>query len=376
MAQPEGNWLMHIIRIRDPQTWDRALLALPNPHVLQSWTWGEFKAQHGWSATRLLFQEDGRTVAAASVLRRKLSLLPVSMLYVPKGPAVNWSDTVVAARVLAEFERLVRRWRVVFCKIDPDVYYPHAERLESLARSQGIGPGGRPANAPAVAHLLAVRDWHFSNEQVQFRNSVLLSLDRPEDDILAAMKQKTRYNIGLAMRRGVTVRPGNAEDLVTFYELYLETSHRDRFPIRPPKYYYDAWGSFLEAGRAQLLLAEVAGEAVAGLMLFIFGPTAWYMYGASSHRHRERMPNYLLQWEAIRRARAAGCSLYDLWGAPDDLDESDPMWGVYRFKLGLGGELVQGLGAWDFPVSQTGYRFFTGILPRYMGLLRAQSQTG
>jgi peptidoglycan pentaglycine glycine transferase (the first glycine) len=362
---------MQIIRIRDPKTWDRALLALPNPHVLQSWGWGEFKSQHGWSATRLLFQDDGRTVAAASVLRRKLPLLPVSMLYVPKGPALDWADTVLAARVMAELERLARRWRVIFCKIDPDVYYPSDDARPLAGEKQG-----RPANAPAVARLLAVRDWCFSGEQVQFRNTVLLDLARPEDEILAAMKQKTRYNIGLAMRRGVKIRPGTAEDLVTFYELYLETSHRDRFLIRPPEYYYDAWGSFLEAGQAQLFLAEIEGEAVAGVMSFTFGPAAWYMYGASSHRYRERMPNHVLQWEAIRRARAAGCTLYDLWGAPDSLDESDPMWGVYRFKLGLGGELARGLGAWDFPASPAGYRFFTGFLPRYLGLLRAQRQAG
>jgi peptidoglycan pentaglycine glycine transferase (the first glycine) len=356
---------MQIVRISDPQTWDRALLALPSPNVLQSWAWGEFKSQQGWSATRLLFQEEGRTVAAASVLRRKLPPLPVSMAYVPKGPALDWADTVLAARVLDELERLVRRWRVIFVKIDPDVYYADD--------TPAFSP--RPNSAEAVTRLLAERDWHFSDEQVQFRNTVLLDLARPEDEILAAMKQKTRYNVGLAIRRGVKVRHGTAEDLVTFYELYVETSHRNRFPIRPPDYYYSAWRTFLEAGQAHFLLAEVEGEAVAGLMLFTFGPTAWYMYGASSHRHREQMPNHLLQWEAIRHARAAGCTLYDLWGAPDALDEADSMWGVYRFKLGLGGKLARGLGAWDFPVSRTGYRLFTGIIPRYLSLLRAQSQS-
>jgi peptidoglycan pentaglycine glycine transferase (the first glycine) len=355
---------MHIVRISDPTTWDRALLGLPNPHVLQSWAWGEFKSRHGWSATRLLFQENGRTVAAASVLRRRLPLLPVSMLYVPKGPALDWDDTVLAARVLDEFEGLIGRWRAIFCKIDPDVYY--AGDVPSYLP--------RPANARAVARLLAARNWCFSGEQVQFRNTVLLNLDQPEEELLAAMKQKTRYNVRLAIRRDVKVYDGTIDDLTTMYELYLETSHRNRFPIRPASYYLDAWGRFLEAGQAHLLLATVDGEAVAGLVLFTFGPTAWYMYGASSHRYRERMPNYLLQWQAMRRARSLGCTLYDLWGAPDDLDESDPMWGVYRFKLGLGGELARGLGAWDYPLSQTAYRLFTGAIPRYLGWLRAQNQ--
>lgn len=355
---------MHIVCVNDRQTWDRALLDLPNPHVLQSWAWGDFKSRHGWSVTRLLCQEEGQTVAAVSLLRRRLPLLPVAMGYVPRGPALDWADTALVARVLDELECLLRRWRVIFVKIDPDIYYADS--------APAFSP--RPANAQAVAHLLAGRRWRFSDEQVQFRNTVLLDLARPEDQILAAMKQKTRYNIGLALRRGVQIRQGLAEDLATFYDLYRETAQRDRFPIRPPEYYYDAWRSFLEAGQARLFLAQAEGEIVAGLMLFTFGPTAWYMYGASSQRHRERMPNHLLQWEAIRYARAAGCALYDLWGAPDTLDESDPMWGVYRFKVGLGGELARGLGAWDFPVNRVGYHLHSVIVPRYVGWLRRGNQ--
>jgi lipid II:glycine glycyltransferase (peptidoglycan interpeptide bridge formation enzyme) len=351
---------MRAVEVADAGAWDRALLALPNPHILQSWAWGEFKARHGWGASRLLFQEEDRTVAAASVLQRRLPRLPVSILYVPKGPALDWTDADLAARVLAELEGLARRRRALFVKIDPDAYYPDEARTFSR----------RPWCAPETAQLLAARGWRLSDEQIQFRNTVLLELDRAEEELLAAMKQKTRYNVRLAMRRGVTVREGAAQEIDTFYQLYAETSQRDGFPIRPPEYYHDAWGSFLEEGLAHLLLSEAEGEAVAGLILFTFGPTAWYMYGASSDRHRRHMPNQLLQWEAIRWAREAGCTLYDLWGAPDELDESDPMWGVVRFKLGLGGELARGLGAWDYPANRAGYGFYTAVMPRYLDWLR------
>jgi peptidoglycan pentaglycine glycine transferase (the first glycine) len=353
---------MRAVEVADAGAWDRTLLALPNPHVLQSWAWGEFKARHGWSASRLLFQQEGQVVASASVLQRKLPRLPLSILYVPKGPALDWTDAGLVARVLAQLEHVARQRRALFLKIDPDLYYPD----EALPFSP------RPRCAPEIAQLLASRGWRFSGEQIQFRNTLLLDLDRAEEELLAAMKQKTRYNIRLAMRRGVTVREGTASEIDTFYQLYAETSRRDGFPIRPPEYYHDAWGSFLEKGLAHLLLAEAEGETVAGLILFAFGPTAWYMYGASSDRHRRHMPNQILQWEAIRRAREAGCTLYDLWGAPDELDESDPMWGVVRFKLGLGGELARGLGAWDFPANRTGYGFYTAVMPRYLDWLRGR----
>jgi peptidoglycan pentaglycine glycine transferase (the first glycine) len=361
---------MQAVEITDAQSWDRSLLDLPNPHVLQSWSWGDFKSRHGWSVTRLLFQEGGRTLAAASVLERRMPRLPVSILYVPKGPALDWADASPLGAVLETLEHLARRRGALFLKIDPDVYYANEEPTFS----------SRPALAPHVTALLGERGWRLSDDQVQFRNTVLLDLGRSEDELLAAMKQKTRYNVRLARRRGVTVRRGDASDLDTLYQLYAETSERDGFLIRPQSYYLDVWGSFLREGKpdnaqaaAEPLLADVAGETVAGLVMFRFGPTAWYMYGASSDRHRKHMPNQLLQWEAIRRARETGCTLYDLWGAPDSLDESDPMWGVVRFKLGLGGKLVQGMGAWDFPANRAAYRLYTAVMPRYLDWLRRRS---
>ena len=362
---------MYTVKIDDARAWDGALLALPNPHILQSWAWGEFKSRHGWRAARFLFKEGGEIVAAASILRRELPRLPVSILYVPKGPALDWKRVGLAERTVQELARLARRERALFLKVDPDVYYPDD--------APGFSP--RPAQAMMIGQMLESQGWRYSAEQIQFRNTLLLDLERSEEELLAAMKQKTRYNVRLAARRGVSVRSIGAGDslaerdaaLDLFYKLYTETGRRDGFVVRPPDYYRDAWGTFVEGGFAQLFLAEYEGEALAGLMLFSFGSTAWYMYGASSNRERRRMPNYLLQWEAIRWAGEQGCALYDLWGAPDDIDESDPMWGVVRFKLGLGGQLARGLGAWDYPVSRAGYWFYTAVMPRYLAWLRASA---
>jgi peptidoglycan pentaglycine glycine transferase (the first glycine) len=362
---------MHVVEVTDARAWDRALLSLPDPHILQSWAWGEFKSRHGWGATRLLFDGGAGTVAAASVLQRKVPRLPLSILYVPKGPALDWTDTALARRVLEELESLARRRRALLVKIDPDVYYPeHAPEFSP-----------RPTCAHELVRLLESRGWQLSDEQIQFRNTLLLDLTRSEDELLATMKQKTRYNVRLAGRRGVTIRriapadglEGLPEDLDLFFQLYAETAQRDGFIIRPSGYYRDAWGIFLQGGKAHLLLAEFEGETVAGLMVFTFGSVAWYMYGASASRHRRHMPSYLLQWEAIRQAKAAGCTLYDLWGAPDNLDESDPMWGVVRFKLGLGGQLARGVGAWDLAVNRIAYQFYRALRPRYLGWLRSRN---
>jgi lipid II:glycine glycyltransferase (peptidoglycan interpeptide bridge formation enzyme) len=184
------------------------------------------------------------------------------------------------------------------------------------------------------------------------------------------MKPKWRYNIRLAERKGVAVRDGSPADLSQFYAMYADTGARDGFLVRPFDYYRRIWERFLADGLAHLLLADLEGTPVAGLILFRFGPTAWYFYGASTAQGRDAMPNHALQWAAMRWARSVGCTRYDWWGAPDVLEESDPMWGVYRFKQGFGGEFVPGIGAWDFPVSTARYWAYTRAMPRLLDLAR------
>jgi peptidoglycan pentaglycine glycine transferase (the first glycine) len=360
----------HVSRITQDATraqWNAALATLPTAHVLQTWEWGAFKSRAGWQPTRDLWLEDDQPRAAASMLIRRLGRYPSAVMYVPKGPALDYGDTALLKRVLGELENTARQERALFVKIDPDVRADTAE-------------------GEAVVETLRRRGWRASREQVQFRNTILIDLTHSPDQVLAAMKSKWRYNVRLAVRKGVSVRRGTSADLPLLYDMYAQTSARDGFIIRPEEYYHDAWGTFIKAGWAQPLIAEVEGEPVAMVIIFHFpsaesAPSsaeglnacagrAWYMYGASRSVHREKMPNHLLQWEAMRWAQEQGCTVYDMWGAPDVLDESDPLWGVYRFKQGFGGEFVRHIGAWDFPVSRLGYWLYTGMMPRLLAATR------
>jgi lipid II:glycine glycyltransferase (peptidoglycan interpeptide bridge formation enzyme) len=347
--------------IRDRATWDSGLAVLPATHVLQSWDWGDFKSRWGWSAQRIWWVENNGPVAAAQILKRSIPNTPWSFLYVTKGPVLDYGDAALAKLVLADLETYARRVGALFIKIDPDV----PRYLGEPQPNQALESPGQ-----MMLDLLARRGWRFSPEQIQFRNTVILNLTPEPAELLAAMKNKWRYNISLAERRGVTIRPGGAEDIPLFYHMYAETARRDNFLIRPAAYYQDVWQQFMAAGRAEMLLAEVEGEVVAGLILFLFGRTAWYMYGASTGQQRQLMPNHLLQWSAICRARERGCTVYDMWGAPEVFDESDRLWGVYRFKSGFGGQTVQGLGAFDYPLNSPLYWVFTAALPRLRSLLR------
>ncbi|MFQ5610514.1 MAG: lipid II:glycine glycyltransferase FemX [Anaerolineae bacterium] len=345
--------------ITDRARWNEALAALPCRHVLQTWEWGEFKSRWGWQPVRLLWAGARRPLAAAQVLRRAIPGTPWGMMYVPKGPALDYEDLATVRQVLTALAGFARARRAIFIKIDPDV-----------ARSYGATSENDNVLAQPVLDCLAAQGWRFSSQQIQFRNTIVIDLSVDEDALLARMKGKWRYNIRLAARKGVTVSQGGAEELPAFYRLYAQTSRRNGFLIRPEAYYLDLWSQFMAAGRASLILARVGPEPVAGLILFHFEDTAWYMYGASSDRYRNLMPNYLLQWEVMQLARRLGCRRYDMWGAPDAFDESDPMWGVYRFKAGFGGELIRGLGAFDFPTNRVAYWAYVVGLPRLLRLKR------
>jgi lipid II:glycine glycyltransferase (peptidoglycan interpeptide bridge formation enzyme) len=310
----------------------------------------------------LAFERDGKVIAAAQVLTRRARPLPLTIMYVPRGPVLDYGDRSLRTAVLDALETHGRRRHAIFVKIDPDVVL-----------GTGI-PGAETTADPlgeAFKNDLKQRGWRFSHDQIQFRNTVQFDLTQDEQTLLAAMRQKTRYNVRLAGRKGVQVRIGNRSDLSTLFQMYAETAIRNEFIIRPLAYYHDAWGAFMEAGLACPFIAEYKGEAIAAVILFCFGERVWYMYGTSRDLHRKRMPNHLLQWSAICWARENGYRIYDMWGAPDEFVESDPMWGVWRFKAGFGGQVVRHIGAWDKVISGPWHWLYTFAIPRYLAFRRS-----
>ena len=348
--------------ILDRDRWNATLRSLPAHHILQSWEWGEFKRAYGWRAERLAFKRGDEVVAAAQVLTRRARPLPLVVMYVPKGPALDYGDRPLRTAVLDALVAQARERRAIFVKIDPDVVLGTGVPGTENASADPAGEGFQDD--------LQGRGWRFSGDQVQYRNTVQLDLTQEEDALLGAMKQKSRYNIRLAGRKGVAVRMGGRDDVDLLFRMYAETAERDDFIIRPLAYYLDAWGAFIDANLACPFIAEVEGEAVGAIILFCFGERVWYMYGASRARHREMMPNHRLQWEAIAWAKAAGYRIYDMWGAPNDFVESDPMWGVWRFKAGFGGQVVRHVGAWDMIISRPWHWLYTFAISRYLAAAR------
>lgn len=351
--------------VDSPTLWNGALRSLPYAHVLQTWEWGEFKrVTTGWQPLRLAFRRGDQIVAMASVGVRRVG--PLRVMYIPKGPALAYEDHGLCTEALDHLQALARRQGAVWLKIDPDAVAATGVPGEADDTPQPAGT--------ALAQTLGQRGWRFSDDQVQFRNTITLDLRRDEESLLAQMSQNTRRKVRTAEKKGVTIRPASEADLQTLYALYRVTGERDGFITRPFEYYRLAWEQFMQAGLAHALIAEFEGAAIAHVILFHFGQKCWYFYGASANEHRETMPNYLLQWEAMRWAKAQGYSTYDMWGAPNVFDESDAMWGVYEFKRGFRGVVTRHIGAWDYAPYPLLYQGYTRAWPRVLRWMRRHKE--
>jgi peptidoglycan pentaglycine glycine transferase (the first glycine) len=296
--------------------WNQFLSTHPNAHLLQTGEWGELKSAFGWKPVRIVSGDSG-----VQILFRKLPL-GFTIGYIPKANVdpLLWN----------EIDAVCEQNRAIFLKYEPDAWNDSPLPL---------GEGLRVRRSP---------------HNIQPPRTLLVDIRGAEEEILARTKQKTRYNIRLAEKKHVAVRAW--DDIESFHKMMLLTGGRDGFGVHSLEYYRRAYELFHPKGMCALLVAEYEGKPLAALFVARSGNRAYYLYGASTDEERNRMPAYLLQWEAMKWAKAGGCEEYDLWGVPDE-DETtleanfetrrDGLWGVYRFKRGFGGELKRAAQAMD-----------------------------
>lgn len=300
--------------------WTKFLAGHPNAHLLQTGEWGELKSAFGWKPVRVVSGDIG-----TQILFRKL-LLGFTVGYIPKAVISNQHNS---DQYWQEVDSVCKSYRAIFLKLEPNLW---------------------DEQKPDTWHPKLRTSPH----NIQPPRTIVIDIRATEEEILAKMKQKTRYNIRLAEKKGVTVRAW--DDIESFHKMMLVTGGRDGFGIHSLEYYKRAYELFHPKGLCEILVAEFEGKPLAALFVARNGNRAYYLYGASTDEERNRMPAYLLQWEAMKWAKARGCEEYDLWGVPDE-DEAtleanfetrhDGLWGVYRFKRGFGGELKRAAQALD-----------------------------
>lgn len=325
------RYILREVSATQEEEWDQFVTNHPHGHFLQSWGWGELKASAGWHPLRLALWNGTQIMAAAQVLCRGAAHLPLQaghLAYIPKGPVIDWADPPICQAFFAQLNSQLRRRGALALRMEL------AQRIE-LATNDKMMESFISTQFYPVTPIQPVR-------------TILLDLTADEATLLARMKEKWRYNLRLAERKGVKVRAAQSvEDIQAWYNLMQITSERDQFGIHTLDYYLQAWRIFTPRHQGCLLLAECEGQLLAGIFVSLYAKQGIYLYGASSNEQRNLMPNYLLQWEAIRWAKTQGAKQYDFWGIPATDAETEAMAGVYRFKSGWGGEVVRFVGCYQ-----------------------------
>ncbi len=326
-----------LIQVSDAKVWDHFIQADPWNAFLQAWAWGEFQQSRGRTVLRLaLVDERGHWLVAGQCIWYPKRYGTGYWLF-PRGPV---------------FAQHVTEPREVFCTFLEEVLkfkFPHKPlffRVEpplTLQEGRGMMP-------------LRMQRTH----ALEPAATILVDLEQSEAELLAAMHPKTRYNIRVAERHGVTIRRGSSDkDIQLFLDLTKETAERDGFSSHDDAYLRATCEALLPSGFARLRFAEWQGNTLAANMEMAYGETVTYLHGSSSSKERQVMAPYLLHWEAMKTAKAEGAKYYDLYGTNPVLKSNvyyKPSWeGITRFKRGWGGKDIDMIGTWDLPTNKLLY---------------------
>ena len=303
-------------------------------HIIQSYEWGRFRERTGVDLFRLgSFDEKGTLDQGFQLTLHPVPHTSFTIGYFPKSP-------LPTSAMLQSIEKIALEHDTIFVKIEPLIQKDSKEAI--------------------MLDQLTREDPRFikSKKDVFAPHTFFLDLKKSEDELLAQMHQKTRYNIGLAQRKGVRIYLSDkGRDFAAFLLLQKETAKRNGFYLHPDEYYRTLWEVLQPEGIAHLLMAKYQEKTLGAWILFTFKNTLYYPYGASSSLHREFMVSNLLMWEAIRFGKKKNCTVFDMWGSlGQDADPRDPWYGFHRFKQGYGGEIVTFVGAYDFIIQPRLYQ--------------------
>ena len=290
---------------------------------LQSWKWGEFYEKSGSEIFRLGVEDDGKLIMVATLIKKNLPL-GMSYFYCPRGPIVNFEFRIsnfesIFNVLISELTNHAGNRDIIFLRFDP---------------------------------LFKIQNSKFKIQKtidVQPRKTIILDLTRPEEELLKNMHQKTRYNIRLAIKKGVKVREAKQRDFDAWWKIMDETKERDQFRLHGKAYYE----KMLSIPFIKLIVAEYRGKIIAGNIMSFFGDTSTYVHGGSSNANRQVMAPFALQWHAIKEAKKQGLKYYDFFG----IDEKK--WpGVTRFKKGFKGVETSYPGTFDLIINKNKYSVY------------------
>ena len=306
----------------------------------QSPEWAKVKSN--WINEVVLAEDENKNIiGAVSVLIRKIPIFGYIM-YSSRGPICDIHDMEVMKQLTDGIKELAQKYKAIVYKAEPDVESSDEEFRKVVTN---------------LGYMIKDDAKNF-REEIQPRYVFRLDIKgKTEEEIFAGFHSKTRYNVRLATKKGVTVKEGTREDLKDFHRIMVETGARDGFIIRPLSYFEKMYDE-LAPKHMKLLMAYYDGKPISGVIPIMYGNKTWYLYGASSNSHRNLMPNYLLQWEMIKIALERKDDIYDFRGVSGVVDENHPQYGLYRFKKGFGATFTEFIGEIYIPFKPFTYSLY------------------
>jgi lipid II:glycine glycyltransferase (peptidoglycan interpeptide bridge formation enzyme) len=297
-------------------------------HFMQTTDWSDFKSRFGWdnSAGQYIVKKDDVLVAAFSILIK--SKMGIRILYVPRGPVWDISDSELTKFVLDSLKSIAKKNKAFFLRISPAI-------LESNN---------------AAKELIKQQGFNLSKKQLQTKATVLIDLKQNTEELLNSFHKKTRYNIKLAEKKGVVIgKASSITDIDNLYEILIKMAERQNYTLQSKEYYVYIWEKLCKSHIADIYIAKNSeNRVIGGIVVFYFSGKTYYMYGGFDYEYRQLMGNYLIHWTIINDAKARGDEYYDLQGIPLNITEQSPMYGFYKFKIGFNGAEVEYIGEYDW----------------------------
>lgn len=307
----------------------------------QSLEWAEVKKPN-WKPEVILAEDDNKKIIGSlCVWIRKMPIFG-NIMYASRGPVCDIHNKGVLEQLTNGARKLANKYNAIVLRIEPDIL-KNDEEFRKIVTELGYK---------------IKDDAKDFKDEIQPRFVFRLDIKgKSEDEVMKNFKSKWRYNIRLAQRKGVTVKQGTKEDLKDFHTIMVETGKRDDFIIRPLEYFEKMY-ECLGPKHMKVLMAYYEGKPISGVIPIFYGNKTWYLYGASSNKHRNLMPNYLLQWEMIKMAIERKDDIYDFRGVSGVVDESHPQYGLYRFKQGFGATFTEFIGEIYIPYKPLKYKLY------------------
>lgn len=331
---------MRLLEEKDKEEYKKFLESHERCNFQQSLEWGNVKTS--WKKEVILSEdENGKIRGSLCVWIRKIPIFG-NIMYSARGPVCDIYDEEIIKDLKDGADLLAKKYKAFVLRVEPDILKSDEEFRKIITK-----------------YGFKIKDDSKDfKDEIQPRFVFRLNLKgKTEEQIFAELHQKTRYNVRLATKKGVVIKEGTRDDLKAFHEIMIETGERDNFIIRSLEYFEKMYDE-MAPNHMKLLMAYHDDKPISGIIPIMYGNKVWYLYGASSNKHRNLMPNYLLQWTMIQEAIKMGADMYDFRGVSGVVDESHPQYGLYRFKKGFNADFTEFIGEIYIPYKPLVYKLY------------------